>query len=226
MLQIGGALSTSWSGRSALPVEGKWSALLGTSRPSNATRALLEQLSRHHAPTARHSIRVMRVAVAMWARAPDRLGDAETLLIGGALHDIGKLFVPATTLDSDRPLEATEREMIRRHPEAGAAVLHKLGFSPQVVSAARDHHERWGGGGYPSGCRAEGMHPLAPAIAVADSYVAMIEPGRHYRKRMDSHAALQEIMACRGTQFDPIAADLLVSAMSDQSARAIDVLDD
>jgi HD-GYP domain-containing protein (c-di-GMP phosphodiesterase class II) len=115
--------------------------------------------------------------------------------------------------------------MIQRHPEAGASVLRKLGFSDQVVAVARDHHERWGGGGYPSGRRADGTDVLARVIAVADSYVAMVEPGRHYRRRIENQAALREIVACRGTQFDPVAADLLVAAMADRSAHALDVLD-
>jgi len=52
----------------------------------------------------------------MWARAPDQLGDPETLLIAGALHDIGKLFVPASTLGSDRALDEDGLATIRRHP--------------------------------------------------------------------------------------------------------------
>lgn len=219
MLQVSGERSASRAIRPVVATEPSWSPLLGTSWSGDVTRALLEQLRRHHAPTASHSIRVMRLAIAMWARSPDRLGEAETVLVAGALHDIGKLFVPASTLDSSRPLDAAERDAMRRHPEAGASVLQKLGFSSHVVDAVRDHHERWLGGGYPSGRRGEETHPLARTIAVVDAYAAMVEPGRHYRKRLTGQAALQEIMACRGTQFDPASADLLASVIAERGAH-------
>jgi putative nucleotidyltransferase with HDIG domain len=183
-----------------------------------AAGALLERLRAHHAPTAAHSIRVARVLMALWGGAPDRLGDAETALMAGALHDIGKLFVPAGTLGSGRGLAPAELVAIRAHPETGARVLASLGFPPAVVAAARGHHERWDGGGYPSGRPASELHPLTRAVAVADSFVAMVEPGRAYRAPLTREAALAEVARCRGTQFDPAAADLLLAAFADEDS--------
>ncbi|WP_376097198.1 HD-GYP domain-containing protein [Roseomonas sp. CCTCC AB2023176] len=182
-----------------------------------AANALLDQLRRHHRPTADHCVRVAHVLMSVWASEPRTVGDPEPLLIGGAMHDIGKLFVPVTTLDSEHALSATEREMIRMHPYAGAEVLRSLGFPPVIVAAARDHHERWNGGGYPRGCNGEEVHPIARLTAVADAYVAMVEPGRRYRAPLSHEAALAEIRSCRGTQFDPQAADRLLHALSDRS---------
>jgi putative nucleotidyltransferase with HDIG domain len=183
---------------------------------NGATLALIDQMRRHHPPTAAHSVRVARALMAMWARTPEALGDAETVLMAGALHDIGKLFVPAATLGSGRQLDAEELAAIRLHPTTGAEVLASLGFPPVVVDAARSHHERWAGGGYPTGIRAELLHPLTRAVAVADAFVAMVEPGRAYRRPMTKAMALAEITACRGTHFDPVAADILIAAMIDQ----------
>lgn len=189
-------------------------ARIGASLHGRAALALLDQLRRHHAPSADHSIRVARVLTAMWHAAPDILGDPEPVLVGGALHDIGKLFVAAATLGSNRRLDAGELAAIRAHPETGAQVLRVLGFPPLVVAVARDHHERWLGGGYPAGCRSEQLHPVTRAAAVADAFVAMVEPGRAYRQPLASHAALAEILACRGTHFDPQAAEILVASFA------------
>jgi putative nucleotidyltransferase with HDIG domain len=215
-------LESSWAVPAGELVCTEKSALSGKGAGYAAAQALLNRLKQHHAPTAAHSTRVAKVIMAVWSQEPERLGDPEPLLIGGVLHDLGKLFVPAETLDSNRALDAREREMIRRHPEAGAEVLQMLGFSPVIVAAARDHHERWEGGGYPSGCPGTQLDPLARLTAVADAYVAMVEPGRKYRKPLGHAAALQEIKACRGTHFDPAAADQLTAALAGQAGQIID----
>jgi len=214
MLHVYGLATAPWPDAGQEMNGAELPALLSNSPRNAATRALVGQLRRHHAPTAAHSARVARVLMLMWARAPERLGDPEPLLIGGALHDIGKLFVPAATLDSDHGLDAAELLMIRRHPETGAEVLRSLGFPPLAIAAARDHHERWEGGGYPSGVRSEGLHVIARATAVADAYVAMVEPGRAYRTPLDPKAAVIELAACRGTHFDPELADILIAELT------------
>ena len=222
MLHVYGLATAPWPDAGQEMNAAELPSLLSTSPRSAATRALVEQLRSHHAPTAAHSARVARVLMLMWARAPERLGDPEPLLIGGALHDIGKLFVPAATLSSEHALDAAEREMIRRHPETGAEVLRSLGFPPLVIAAARDHHERWDGGGYPSGMRSEGLHVVARATAVADAYVAMVEPGRRYRSPLDRDAAVIEIAACRGTHFDPEMAGILIDELTGPGSSPAD----
>jgi putative nucleotidyltransferase with HDIG domain len=206
----------SWLTQQVLAVASPGDGFVTPDRRGRATRALLEQLRRHHAPTALRSVRVARVLTAMAEPAPELLGDAETVLLAGALHDIGKLFVPAELLGSARGLSVEDWAAVRCHPEAGARLLTSLGFPPLVICAARDHHERWDGGGYPSGKPSSGMHPLARAVAVADAFVAMVEPQRTYRPPMTREAALAEIARCRGTQFEPAAADLLLAAFGDQ----------
>ncbi len=190
--------------------------LIAPSSYNAATLALLDQMRRHHPPTAAHSVRVSRALMAMWGHAPERFGDPELVLMAGALHDIGKLFVPASTLGSGRKLDAEELAAIRQHPITGAEVLASLGFPLAVTDAARFHHERWTGGGYPTGNRSELLHPLTRAVAVADAFVAMVEPGRLYRAPMTKAAALAEISSCSGSHFDPEAADMLIAAFTDR----------
>jgi putative nucleotidyltransferase with HDIG domain len=220
-LEASGLLAPEESGLLAPEESGLLARAIGPAPPDPAL-ALLGQLRRHHAPSADHSLRVARILMAMWAHGADRLGDPAILLAGGALHDIGKLFVPAVTLGSARALTAPERETVRRHPETGAAVLHRLGFPPAVVAAARDHHERWAGDGYPSGAPSSGMDVVARAVAVADAFVAMVEPGRAYRAPLGFAAALAEIAACRGTQFDPEAAALLLASLDGGAGRRLE----
>ena len=66
----------------------------------------------------------------------------------------------------------------------------------------RDHHERWDGGGYPSGLKGTAIPFLARVCAVADSWDAMVN-NRCYRCRLSAKDALSEIEKGMGTQFDP-----------------------
>ena len=222
MPHVYGLDSAPWSGLVQDPVEAGLPALVAWSPFRTVTHALLKQLRQHHAPTAAYSIRVARVLMWMWAAAPEELGDPELLLVGGALHDVGKLFISAATLGSGRVLDTSELAVIRRHPEAGADVLRNLGFPPLVVAAARDHHERWSGGGYPSKRPAAEMHYVARATAVADAYVAMVEPGRSYRSPLSRREAFIEIASCRGTHFDPEVADILITSVAGQPTAAFE----
>ncbi len=179
--------------------------------------ALLRRLQRHHAQSAAHSTRVGQVMAAMAREAPAMLGDAATALVAGLLHDVGKLHVPAATLDSPAGLDHAARALIRAHPEEGAVILAEAGFGAIFIDVARGHHERWGGGGYPGGRPATAQPPLARAVAVADALVAMVEPGRTYRAPLAREAALAELRACAGIHFDPEATAILLAAVTRRS---------
>ncbi|MEA2374107.1 MAG: hypothetical protein QOD53_570, partial [Thermoleophilaceae bacterium] len=58
------------------------------------------------------------------------------------------------------------------------------------------------GAGYPDGLSGEGIPLLARLVAVADAYSAMTTD-RPYRKAMSRDAALEELRANAGTQFEP-----------------------
>lgn len=186
--------------------------------PGNLSRQslrLLATIRRHHPATANHSVRVATVLLAMWSHRPDGLGDMAEVVAAGLLHDLGKIFLPTSLLDAARRLDQQETRMMRAHPVTGAETLAALRYPEAVQAAARDHHERWQGGGYPTGRAGTALSPLARAICVADSFVAMIEPGRAYRRHLSVAEALREIQDCSGTQFDPEFAALLVEGLGE-----------
>ena len=100
---------------------------------------------------------------------------------------------------------------MRRHPDIGASILRPCfpagpGSVQDMVAA---HHERHDGGGYPRGLSGRAIPLGARIIAVVDSYSAMRQD-RPYRQGMPHGAALEELAAGRGRQYDPdVAAEFL-----------------
>lgn len=183
------------------------------------TRNLLRRLHRHHPDSVAHSIRVAEITMAMWRTAARRadsepLGDVETALLGSLLHDIGKLCVPQAILASPHLLAEEERIAMHGHSGWGAALLCEQGFPEPIAAIARGHHERWSGGGYPTGLPARDQARIVRAVAVADAFDAMTDPRRTYRAPLGRLEALREVAACAGTHFDPFAAQLLAESLS------------
>jgi putative nucleotidyltransferase with HDIG domain len=178
-------------------------------------RELMGQLRRHNPESAAHSIRVAGITMGMWRAAPGLLGSVETALLGSLLHDVGKLHVPRGILASTRLLVREEPAVMAAHASVGAEMLLALGFPESIAAIARGHHERWSGGGYPSGLPARSQPPIVRAVTVADAFDAMTDPARAYRAPLGQEEALREVMACAGTHFEPAAARLLIESLSD-----------
>ena len=87
---------------------------------------------------------------------------------------------------------------------------------PELITGARWHHERFGGGGYPDGLIGEEIPEEARIIAVADAYDAMTSY-RSYRDPMSQEVVKREIINGMGTQFDPRFAEIMLK-MIDEDA--------
>jgi HD-GYP domain-containing protein (c-di-GMP phosphodiesterase class II) len=95
-----------------------------------------------------------------------------------------------------------------KHPAIGHRIVSEAGFNDVVAEIVLTHHERWDGRGYPQGLAGEGI-PLATRIfAVADSLDAMTDD-RVYRAGMLLDDAIVEVVRHSGTQFDPLAVEVL-----------------
>jgi HD-GYP domain-containing protein (c-di-GMP phosphodiesterase class II) len=130
----------------------------------------------------------------------------EALEIGLAsqLHDIGMLSVPENLPLGSHRLSATERDVVNRHCDAGAAMLSIAGHPRWGLAKdiAQYHHAHWDGGGYPAGVQGAGIPIGARLCAVADAYDSMVT-ARPWRAPMTMDAALSELKAAAGTQLDP-----------------------
>ena len=79
-----------------------------------------------------------------------------------------------------------------------------------VALIVRLHHERPDGTGYPHGLSREHIPVASRIVSVCDAYRAMTKR-RPYSEPLEVDAALLELERHAGTQFDPDAAEALVS---------------
>jgi putative nucleotidyltransferase with HDIG domain len=155
-----------------------------------------------------HTAAVSRLAGALAAKLGLSDEECRRVELGALLHDVGKLSVPDRILTKPGPLNELEWAAMRRHAAFGERLLAHILDLPDVLAVVRSHHERWDGRGYPDATRGEEIPLPARIVAVADAFQAMIEP-RPYRGPRSRAAALREIVAEAGRQFDPACAEAL-----------------
>jgi diguanylate cyclase (GGDEF)-like protein len=122
--------------------------------------------------------------------------------IAAELHDVGKVAIPDAILNKPGPLDESEWAFVRRHSEVGERIIAAAPALADIAVLVRATHERWDGHGYPDGLAATAIPLGARIVAVCDAYDAMISK-RPYQVGITSAAAVSELHACAGAQFDP-----------------------
>ncbi len=127
----------------------------------------------------------------------------------GLLHDVGKIGIPDSVINKPARLTDEEYEIIKQHPTTGVHILSKAKELSRMAIGAHWHHERYDGKGYPDGLAGKDIPEEARIIAVADSYDAM-SSRRSYRDVLPQDVVRKEIEKGKGTQFDPVFADIII----------------
>ncbi len=130
------------------------------------------------------------------------------------LHDIGKIGIPNEILNKPTKLTKDEFDMIRNHTIYGDQILGRLMSIPSIAIAARSHHERYDGTGYPDGLKGEEIPLAARIVSVADCYDAMTSV-RSYSGVRPQAEVRAEIEKGAGTQFDPQIAALMLEIIDE-----------
>jgi HD-GYP domain-containing protein (c-di-GMP phosphodiesterase class II) len=82
-------------------------------------------------------------------------------------------------------------------------MLRQVKFLQGPAEIILAHHERWDGRGYPKGLHETEIPLGARIFAVVDTFDSMTSD-RPYRRALTTLEAMNEIMACSGSQFDPM----------------------
>jgi putative nucleotidyltransferase with HDIG domain len=173
---------------------------------------LADAVELQDAYTADHANEVADLAAAVGARLGIGGAELDRLRYGALLHDVGKIGIPGEILRKPGPLTADERERMDEHTAIGARMLERIPFLAPVAPLVRSAHERFDGGGYPDGLAGEQIPRGAMIIATCDAFHAMTST-RTYRQAIDDDAAIRELEANAGTQFDPLVVAALVAEL-------------
>ena len=176
-----------------------------------------ELLSGTHEYTGSHSRNVVALAQRVAATLDFDERGINDVEFAALLHDVGKISVPNEMLDKPGPLNDAEWEIMKRHTLEGQRMLEQVGGAlAEVGVIVRSHHEHWDGRGYPDGLRGEQIPRAARVIAACDAFNAMTTD-RSYRTAMSREAAVEELRACSGTQFDPEVVTVLIEIIRSDS---------
>ena len=134
------------------------------------------------------------------------------LRLGGLLHDVGKIAVPELILTRPGKLSREELELVRTHPQAGYEILRDAGLPPVVPLLALHHHERLDGSGYPQGLSGDALTMEDRILSVCNVVEAM---GAHrpYRRGLGKKEVIAEIVAGRGTRYEPAVVDCILDLL-------------
>ena len=156
---------------------------------------IMDYFKLHDFYTYRHFLMVFALLTLLARNFMENHNDIRKEVLAGPTHDLGKLCVPLSILKKTNPLTRSERLFLEHHAIAGYVLLgYYLQDSKTFASkAARDHHERNDGSGYPCGTHLKDR--MVEIVVVSDVYDALLSPRPYRRFSYENRTALEEITA-------------------------------
>lgn len=182
-------------------------------------RTLLTVVDSRDPYAANHSAQVAVVARAIaeeMSLDEELIDTAET---AGSLMNVGKLLVPVDLLTKPGELLDGERQQVRDSIASGAALLNDVPFGGPVVETLRQMTEKWDGSGHPAGVAGADILVTARVVAVANAFVAMLNP-RAWRPGADFDHAIESLLASAGQAFDRAVVAALINRLENHGGRA------
>jgi putative nucleotidyltransferase with HDIG domain len=164
--------------------------------------------------TGEHCKSVVGLALDLAARLGLDTDSQRKVEFSALLHDVGKIAVPKEIINKPGELNESEWEIIKTHTIEGQRMLERVGgLMCEIGLIVRSSHEHWDGTGYPDGLAGDQIPLEARIVAACDAFNAMTTT-RSYRAAMSRHAAIEELEAHAGTQFDPRVISALIEMIS------------
>src|ERR1044072_6769758 len=153
--------------------------------------------------TEGHSVRVGRYSESIALELGWDSDQMEGVAVAGYLHDVGKLTVDRTITNSPTRINAKESAELSKHPQTGYDILMPIHHPfADVPLAAKYHHERIDGRGYPDGLYDRDIPYIAKIVNLAASLDAR-PPARPNNRRRPAEEVIEDLYKNSGKQFAP-----------------------
>ena len=153
--------------------------------------------------TEGHSVRVGKYTELIARELGWNDEQVEGAAVAGYLHDVGKLTVDRRIINAPYRIDAKSSSELNKHPAVGYEILLPIHHPyADVPLAAKYHHERLDGRGYPDGLRDREIPYIAKMVNLADSFDAMTTD-RPYKRRRKPQEVFEDLRQNSGKQFAP-----------------------
>lgn len=158
-----------------------------------------------------HSIKSSIIALSIGKKMG--YSEKQLKLLGKAalLHDVGMFDIDNEILNKKGKLSDKELIIIRNHTIRGEEILKNE--EEEVRLAARHHHERVDGEGYPNKIKGNSLPEIVRIVTIADLYTALIS-NREYREAKDPKDVITYLMQMCAKQVDTDIVKKLLENMS------------
>lgn len=182
-------------------------------KASGSIDSLFKLLETQNSETMEHTIRMRDNAILLGNALGISINELCELDLATRLHDIGKITIAEEILLKPDRLTDEEFRVMKTHSENGYKIVMASNGLENVAKAVLTHHERWDGTGYPLSLKKDEIPLLARIISVVDAFDAMTSE-RPYQGAVEFEDAMEEIIECRGTHFDPKIVDEFINVFS------------
>ncbi|GAB1476069.1 HD-GYP domain-containing protein [Bacillota bacterium] len=161
-----------------------------------------------------HAVNATVISIVIGVALGLNKADLKNLGYAAMLHDIGNVFIDRKLLNKAEKLTDEEFENVKTHSSLGGDYIKRgYGVPLETYMGIIDHHEKYGGAGYPNDLQGNRISLFGRIIALADVYDALISD-RPHRKALLPSEACEFIMASSMTSFDPIVVEAFVKKIA------------
>lgn len=168
--------------------------------------------------TAGHQRKVTSLGCAIAKEMSLSEDEIDGFRLAGAIHDIGRTYIPVEILSKPSLLTDIEFAMVKSHPKVGYDILKMVEFPWPIAQIVLQHHERMDGSGYPQGLSGKDIMLEARILAVADVIEAMASK-RPYRPAHSIDKALEEISQNKGVLYDSKVVDACLKLFTEKGFK-------
>ncbi len=171
-------------------------------KDKNPSADIFAKISSMNNTIAEHSMNVANLSILFgMATGQTHKLVLENLYMGALFHDYGKAKIPASVME--KPKSVAYTKAITEHPLVGVEMLKKNPeINKQVLSIVAEHHEQFGGVGYPKGMTGDAMYGLSKIVQIANVFDNVCMENRRDKNKMYK-TAIKVLEYDKGKQFDP-----------------------